>query len=45
MSEYGYADREKINYKGGWSKLDQYHNFPAMAGRKLVAWFLSLIHI
>lgn len=39
ISEYGYADREKINYKGGWSKFDQYHNFPAMAGRKLVAWF------
>ena len=39
ITEYGYADREKINYKGGWSKFDQYHNFPAMAGRKLVAWF------
>lgn len=39
ITEYGYADRAKINYKGGWSKFDQYHNFPAMAGRKLVAWF------
>ena len=37
--EYGYIDREKVNYKGGWSKFDQYHNFAAMAGRKLVAWF------
>lgn len=37
--EYGYIDREKIDYKGGWSKFDQYHNFPEMAGRKVVAWF------
>ena len=39
ITEYGYADKAKIDYKGGWSKFDQYHNFPAMAGRKLVAWF------
>ncbi|MCQ2181397.1 MAG: GH92 family glycosyl hydrolase [Bacteroidales bacterium] len=37
--EYGYKDREKIDYKGGWSKFDQYRNFPEMAGRKVVAWF------
>ena len=37
--EYGYADRQKIDYKGGWGKFDQYRNFPEMAGRKLVAWF------
>ena len=37
--EYGYKDREKVNYKGGWSKFDQTRNFAAMAGRKLVAWF------
>lgn len=37
--EYGYKDREKIDYKGGWSKFKQYRNFPEMAGRKLVAWF------
>ena len=37
--EYGYKDREKVNYKGGWSKFDQCRNFAAMAGRKLVAWF------
>ena len=37
--EYGYKDREKVNYKGGWSKFDQSRNFAAMAGRKLVAWF------
>ena len=38
IAEYGYTDRQKINYRGGWSKFDQYHNFPEMAGRKLVAW-------
>ena len=37
--EYGYQDRERIDYKGGWSKFDQYRNFPEMAGRKIVAWF------
>lgn len=39
ITEYGYADREKISYKGGWGKFKQYRNFPAMAGRKLAAWF------
>lgn len=38
ITEYGYKDREVIRYKGGWGKFDQYHNFPEMAGRKLVAW-------
>ena len=37
--EYGYTDRQKIDYKGGWSKFDNSRNFAAMAGRKLVAWF------
>ena len=37
--EYGYKDRQKIDYKGGWSKFDVSRNFAAMAGRKLVAWF------
>ena len=39
ITEYGYTDRQKITYKGGWGKFPQYHNFPEMAGRKLVAWF------
>ena len=39
ISEYGFTDHQKVNYRGGWSKFDQYHNFPEMAGRKLVAWF------
>ena len=38
VTEYGYADRGNLNYRGGWGKFDQYHNFPEMAGRKPVAW-------
>lgn len=37
--EYGWEDRAPVQYKGGWSKFPQYHNFPEMAGRKVVAWF------
>ena len=39
VTDYGFTDREKALYRGGWGKFDQYHNFPEMAGRKLVAWF------
>lgn len=39
VTGYGFTDRAPIDYKGGWSKFDQYHNFPEMGGRKLVAWF------
>lgn len=39
VTEYGYVDRQKVDYKGGWSKFDNSRNFPAMAGRKVVAWF------
>ena len=39
ISEYGYVDCQRVDYKGGWSKFDTSRNFPAMAGRKLVAWF------
>ena len=38
ITDYGYTDRQKTLYRGGWGKFDQYHNFPEMAGRKLVAW-------
>ena len=38
MTEYGWTDRETPKYKGGYSKFPQYHNFPEMAGRKVVAW-------
>ncbi|MCI1640012.1 MAG: GH92 family glycosyl hydrolase [Bacteroidales bacterium] len=36
--DYGYKDLKKPAYKGGWAKFPQYHNFPEMAGRKVVAW-------
>jgi len=39
VTEYGFEDFGPKDYKGGWQKFDQYHNFPEMAGRKLVAWF------
>ena len=39
ITEYGYTDRQKIDYKGGWAKFDNSRNFAAMAGRKVVAWF------
>lgn len=39
VKEYGFEEFGQKNYKGGWSKFDQYHNFPEMAGRKVVAWF------
>ena len=39
ITEYGWEDKGKLDYKGGYSKFPQYHNFPEMAGRKVVAWF------
>jgi len=39
VKEYGFEDFGPKKYNGGWGKFDQYHNFPEMAGRKLVAWF------
>lgn len=39
ISEYGFEDFGKLLYKGGYARFDQKHNFPEMAGRKLVAWF------
>ena len=39
VTDYGFTDRQKVDYKGGWSKFSQYRRFPEMAGRKLVAWF------
>ena len=39
ITDYGYQDRGKTDYKGGWGKFGQYRNFPEMAGRKLVAYF------
>jgi len=36
---YGYTDRAKVNYAGGWRRFDTNHDFPEMAGRKIVAYF------
>ena len=36
---YGYKDMEKPKYNGFWRKFDLEHNFPEIAGRKIVAYF------
>ena len=38
IADYGYIDREPMDYRGGWGRFDQYHHFPEMAGRKVVVW-------
>ena len=39
IKDYGYVEKAPILYGGGWGKFYQYHNFPEMTGRKLVAYF------
>ncbi|MFV0593756.1 MAG: GH92 family glycosyl hydrolase [Draconibacterium sp.] len=39
IKNYGYKDFEKIKYNGFWRKFDVNHNFPEMAGRKIVSYF------
>lgn len=39
IKNYGYVDREKPKYTGFWRKFDLYHNFPEIAGRKIVSYF------
>ena len=36
---YGGRDFYQNGYKGFWHRFDQEHDFPEMAGRKLVTWF------
>lgn len=36
---YGYRENARTLYNGGWGKFDVQHDFPEMAGRKVVAWF------
>lgn len=36
---YGYKDLEKPMYNGFWRRFDLEHNFPEIAGRKVVAYF------
>lgn len=39
IKNYGYRDFQKILYNGWWRKFPVNHNFPEMAGRKLVSYF------
>lgn len=39
IKNYGYKDHERILYNGFWRKFDVNHNFPEMAGRKVVSYF------
>ncbi len=38
VKNYGYQDFGKKDYNGFWKRFDVNHNFPEMAGRKVVAW-------
>lgn len=39
VKDYGYEDFDKRGYNGFWGRFDVNHNFPEMAGRKMVCWF------
>ena len=39
IKNYGYKDMQKVLYNGFWRKFDIEHNFPEMAGRKVVSYF------
>lgn len=39
IANYGYKDLETPRYTGFWRKFDLEHNFPEIAGRKIVAYF------
>lgn len=38
VAHYGYQDFGKQDYNGFWGRFDVNHDFPEMAGRKVVAW-------
>jgi predicted alpha-1,2-mannosidase len=38
VAHYGYQDFGKQDYHGFWGRFDLNHDFPEMAGRKVVAW-------
>lgn len=38
VAHYGYQDFGKQDYHGFWRRFDLNHNFPEMAGRKVVTW-------
>jgi predicted alpha-1,2-mannosidase len=39
IGSYGYKDKERVLYNGFWRRFDLQHNFPEIAGRKVVAYF------
>lgn len=39
IKDYGFRDLQRQLYRGGWGKFPQNHNFPEMAGRKVVSYF------
>ncbi|WP_255026329.1 GH92 family glycosyl hydrolase [Coprobacter tertius] len=39
IKNYGYVDKERVLYSGFLRKFDLNHNFPEIAGRKVVAYF------
>ena len=38
VKNYGYQDFGRQDYNGFWRRFDLNHNFPEMAGRKVVTW-------
>ena len=38
VAHYGYQDFGKQDYNGFWKRFDMNHDFPEMAGRKMVVW-------
>ena len=39
ITHYGYTDREKVNYPGGFRRFNTAENFPEIGGRKVVSYF------
>lgn len=39
IKHFGCKDFQSVGYKGFWNQFDVEHDFPEMAGRKLVCWF------
>ena len=40
LKTYGFRERARNDYKGGWSKFDQYHDFPEIAGRDIALYLV-----
>lgn len=39
ITHYGYTDREKVKYAGGFRRFNTAENFPEIGGRKVIAYF------